>query len=1000
MRELLERQQQVDMVKRLERQEQAELALTQGDYIFTTNATGEATITGFSKKYTDTLSITNILGGCLVTSIGAGRQNLIGVFTDCTNLTCVTIPNSVTVIENWSFSGCAGLTNVVIGSSVKYIGDFAFSGCAGLTSVTIPDGVTKIGVGTFLKCHGLTNVTIPASVTRINAQAFGGCRSLSLVTLPNRVADIGYSAFNGCTNLVSINIPANVTNIGKDAFMGCISLKAFSVDASNMSYTSVEGVLFNKGKTAIALYPEGKAGKYAIPASVTNIAKRAFVNCINLTAIDTDAASHSYSSDNGVLFNKDKTVLLRFPGGKGGSYTIPGSVNNIGVQAFYSCNNLTNVTLSRGITSIAESAFRDCERLACVTVPDSVTNIGDSAFSRCTGLKSIKIPDNIASIGFSAFEGCTNLPPYVLSIISSKTRLRPLQTVWTRFGAYLLQGDYTYSTNTTGQATITGFNQRFSGALSITNTLGGCPVTRIGQRAFESCWITSVSIPNGVTSIGPMAFSRSRLHSITIPNSVTNIGPRAFQSCPGLTSVTIPDSVTRIESGAFHYCSNLTNVIIPASCHLYGQNIFFGCTKMPSAFIGEVARYDTLSDNKDNVIITGFHMNYIGALSITNTLYGHPITGIGKEAFRNHANLTSVSLPCSVTNIEPHAFKNCTSLTRIDVDSNNPSYCGRNGILFSTDYSRLILCPAGICGNITIPESVKTIEEDALNDCTGLTNITVESNNPFLCSRDSVVFSKDLKSLVRCPVGITGKLTIPDGVTLIGHYAFTDCKGLTQIAIPRSVKHIGFDAFKNCTNLKDIIIPESVDTMGNGTCSGCTSLTNVIISSSVACIPPIAFRNCAGLTSFNIPSSVCSIGNSAFWGCSNLTSLTIPASVKVIENGAFHDCTSLTNVTLLGSDVYIETLAFTNCKNLPPSIRSRLASQTSHRPTRTIRRVVSSPHVSVATTNQTEQAAASRRFSPLDDPVYAERVRQRKNLEAQEKVHKTTEDITNTATQH
>lgn len=379
--------------------------LTQGDYTFTTNASGEASITGFNKNYTGALSITNTLGGCLVTSIGRGA---------------------------------------------------------------------------FLECHGLTNVTIPASITRINEMAFGGCCGLNRITIPNRITDIGESMFNGCTNLVSVTIPASVTTICKRAFLGCISLRTFYVDANNMSYASADGVVFNKDKTSIILYPNGKAGSYTIPDSVTNVGFWAFDNCLYLTAIDVGLANPYYSSADGVLFNKSKTTLIRFPCGKGDCYTLPSSVINIETYAFSSCNNLTNVTLPQGIKRIGESAFRNCERLADVTVPDSVTNIGNWAFSGCDGLASITIPDNIARIGDGVVNDCTNLPTSIRahydrppSSVLSRPRFRPglgsqAQT--------LAQGDYTFTTNAAGQATITGLNRNYAGALFMTNSLEGVPL--------------------------------------------------------------------------------------------------------------------------------------------------------------------------------------------------------------------------------------------------------------------------------------------------------------------------------------------------------------------------------------------------------------------------------------------------------------------------------------------------------------------------------------------
>jgi hypothetical protein len=145
-----------------------------------------------------------------------------------------------------------------------------------------------------------------------------------------------------------------------------------------------------------------------IPAGVTSIAAFAFY-CYTLTAITVDAASSFYSSANGVLFDKNQTTLIEFPGGRGGSYTIPDSVTSIGDYAFAECYFLTNATIGKGVTSIGDHAFLDCTRLTSVTIPNSVTSIGDLAFYDCNTLTSVTMGDAVTNIGNYAFYDCTSL---------------------------------------------------------------------------------------------------------------------------------------------------------------------------------------------------------------------------------------------------------------------------------------------------------------------------------------------------------------------------------------------------------------------------------------------------------------------------------------------------------------------------------------------------------------------------------------------------------------
>ena len=269
-------------------------------------------------------------------------------FKDCSGLTFVTIPNSVTSIGNSAFSGCSGLTSVTIPNSVTSIGRNAFYGCGNLITVTInsnsfisknfsydsslevvfgwqvkeyilDEGVTSIGDYAFYGCSGLTSVTIPNSVTSIGESAFRDCSSLTSVTIPNSVTSIGNSAFRGCSGLTSVTIPNSVTSIEIYTFYGCSGL------------TSV-----------------------TIPNSVTSIGESAFSVCSGLISV-----------------------------------TIPSSVTSIGRSVFYQCSGLTSVTIPESVTSIGTNAFSGCSGLNTMTIPSSVTIIEPGAFNDCTSLTSI-----------------------------------------------------------------------------------------------------------------------------------------------------------------------------------------------------------------------------------------------------------------------------------------------------------------------------------------------------------------------------------------------------------------------------------------------------------------------------------------------------------------------------------------------------------------------------------------------------------------------------------
>jgi hypothetical protein len=504
-----------------------------------------------------------------VTSIG----NM--AFYDCGNLTSIVIPNSVTAIGDEAFCGCNRLTFVTIPNSVTAIGNRAFNGCDDLTFIkTEPDSPNwsnedgilfnsdKTSLIRYPKGKKGTSYTVPSSVTAIGDEAFYGCTNLTSIVIPNSVTAIGKAAFYGCTNLTPIAIHNSVTAIEDEVFAFCDDLTSIVIPNS---VTVISDRAFYRCRYLTSI---------TIPESVTYIGDRAFYRCGNLASIEVAQDNPSYSSEEGVLFNKDKTTLIQCPDVKTGEYAIPNSVTSIGDYAFASCYELTSVSIPNSVTSIGDKAFYGCSGFTSIVIPHSVTAIGDRAFYACYSLESIEVA--AGNLSWSSEHG--------VLFNRDKTSL-----------IHYPQG-------------------RKEKSYTIPES-----VTAIAGRAFYFCdGLTSITLPELATSIDKMVFhycanlkyikvasgnpsyssskgvlfnkdktsliqypKKKKQRHYTIPGSVTAIRNFAFRGCLSLTSVTIPESVTVIGAAAFDNCNSLTEIINHAAApqamgtDVFPYNMFF-----------------------------------------------------------------------------------------------------------------------------------------------------------------------------------------------------------------------------------------------------------------------------------------------------------------------------------------------------------------------------------------------------------------------------------------
>ena len=482
------------------------------------------------------------------------------MFKNCTSLSSITIPNSITTIPSHMLEGCTSLTSVTIPDSVIKIGMYAFKGCTNLTNVNIPSNISIIDGSSFQNCSSLQEVVIPNTISSIGQEAFRGCTSLTSITIEATTPPTIYSYTFEDTNNCPIYVPCDSVSIYTNSW-GSLSARIRGIEPCNpeiMVYvTYIDGSRDDYVKycddadTSMYIPNVDSAETVTYGDCVTSIDNKAFENSYNLKSV-TISSSVTSIGDSAFSFCSGLTSII-----------IPDSVTSIGSSAFNNCTSLSSVTIGSSVTTIGNSVFFNCRSITSVTIPNSVTSIGSYAFSNCSNIANVTIGSGVTTIGNGAFFSCSGLTS--ISIPDSVTSI--------------------------GKDT-------FYNCTSIANVTIGSGVTNIGNGAFNSCsGLTSITIPDSVTSIGDSSFYDCRsITSVTIPNSVTTIGNMAFENCSGLTSVTIPTNVTSIGIEAFYGCSSLSSVTINAvTPPELGSDAFYGSTCLIYVPVASVDAYKAAS---------------------------------------------------------------------------------------------------------------------------------------------------------------------------------------------------------------------------------------------------------------------------------------------------------------------------------------------------------------------------------------------------------------------
>ena len=743
----------------------------------------------------------------------------------------VEIPEEISLIEAGAFLGCESLEALTLGYDIQEIGEFAFQNCVNLKKVDVNEALGVIEAGAFKGCSSLKAMDFSeATVATIGYEAFSGCTSLGEVKLCETLSDIGDYAF-AYTKIKTIEFMKNVSAVGFNTFHKADALESINVVDKNKNYNSVDGILFNEDGNVLVKFPAAKKGTYELPQEVEEICESAFRGS-KLSKVEL--ADEPALNNIGAYAFAESDII---------SFQIPENVTKINTATFKNAKKLSKIVFAEGVKYIGAYAFAECSSLSKAILPESLSEVAVAAFKNA-GIKELVTGDGLTKICEYAFAGCKNLSSVALGNNAEKIsdnafkNCKALKSfafgkATKEFSARAFAG-----CSSLAKLTVSADNKNIKAVNNAVYSKDGATLIMVANMG-------SHSIAKGTKTIADGAYEiAAKISSIAFPATLREIKNSALDGTawykkqggvvyagPVLYKVKNASSVA-VKAGTKAIADNAINsysvkkVSLPASLVRIGDN----------AFAGSGIKSVSIPDNVSYIGVCAFENCKV----LSSVKLSKSVKAINSATFKGCSALAKIALPASVKAIGPDTFADCKKLAVVDF-----------GVVEEIQQYAFSGCASLKVANL--PSTLKDVEPKAFVGCKALETINAEEGATYK-SVDGVLLVANeteeenaapvFETIALYPAGKTGEYTVPAEVKHIADRAFYDCDGLTAIKFHDAYENTGAEAFFDCDGIQKIEMPESARGIGDHAFASCDNLREFVVYSNLTDYAENAFEGC------------------------------------------------------------------------------------------------------------------------------------------------------------